>query len=101
MLNTSALSGSGILSLQQLTESQNCIERCAQFMTHAGEKFTLRFVRAVGFFLGLLERLLHFRALGHIVGDSEKCFCALRPGGRPENSDTSPVLANVAIYKIC
>src|SRR5436190_15651870 len=100
MLQTTALSGSGILSFQQLTESQNRIERSAQLVTHAGKKFALCPIRAVGLIPGLLERLLYLRALGHIVCNCEKCSSALRPGGRPEDINGRAVLANVAVNKI-
>src|SRR5438045_3734111 len=100
MLNTRTLGWGWILSFQQLTESKNGIERRAQLVTHAGKEFTLCLVRAIGFILSLLQRLLHFRALGHVVCNSEKCLRALRPSGRPEDRDTSAVLANVVVNKI-
>src|SRR3954453_19818103 len=100
MLNTSPLGRRGTLSFQQLTESKNGIERSAELVTHARKEFTLRPVRAVGFILSLLQRLFHFGALGHIVGNPEKCLRTLRPSGRPEDSNASSILANVAINKI-
>ena len=69
-------------------------------MTHAGKEFALRPVRAVGFVLGLLERLLYLRALSHIVCNCEKCSRALRPSRRPEDINGGAVLANVAVNKI-
>src|SRR4051794_9948278 len=100
MFDTSTLSRGWTLPFQQLTESQNGIQRSAQLVTHAREKLALRLVRAVGFITRQLQRLFHLGTLSHIVGNSEKGFRTIRPGRRPENINTRAIFANVAVHKI-
>src|SRR5438128_6955388 len=89
-----------VLSLKQLTESEDGIERRAQFMTHAGKKFALCAVGAIGFFLGLAQSLFAAFALGHVMGDAEEDFVGFRPGNRPKNIDQRTIFAHITINKI-
>ncbi len=60
-----------ILPFQQLAESENRVERRAQFMAHAREKFAFGAVRPVRHFLRFPQRFLDPLALGRVVRDAE------------------------------
>ena len=67
-LNQIGLFGSGLGFLEQSQHSQYAVERCAQLVTHVGEKTTFSLIGAFGLFFGLqqlgIQKLLRPLCLG-------------------------------------
>ena len=88
MMKVRSLRWNWILPLQQLAEPKNGVERRAQFMAHAREKFALRAVRPVGRFFRFPQCFFNPLAFGRVVRDTKQNFIRLRPTRRPKDIDS-------------
>ena len=67
--------------LHKLGETDYCIERRAQFVTHGGEEAALGVIGALRFRMRIELRLLQPLALGHVAQDRDD-FTAIDSAGR-------------------
>ena len=95
-----ALAGSDEFAQQELAESEDGIERGAQFMAHAGQEFALGATGRVHFLHGLVQGRLDALRLGDVAGDGVDRGRSGRDGGTgPGQPAPAAVLAAIAVLE--